>query len=330
MRFSVIIPVYNRPNEIKELLESLTLQTNKNFEVLIVEDGSSLTCEDVVCKFKKELDVKYYYKENSGPGLSRNYGVEKASESFYVFLDSDCLIPEEYFSILTFFYTHEPFECFGGVDKAHNSFTAVQKSINYSMTSFLTTGGLRGGKKKITRFYPRSFNMGFSKMVFEATKGYSGMRFGEDIDLSIRIEKAGYKAVLLNELFVYHKRRVDFKKFFKQIFNSGIARINLFKLHPDSLKLTHFFPIFFVFFFLISILLSLIINPLCLLPLFIYLSLIFIDSSLQIRSLKIGVLSVFASLIQLFAYGTGFAKAIWVRLVLNRKEFNSFTRNFYE
>jgi glycosyltransferase involved in cell wall biosynthesis len=335
IEFSVIVPVFNRPNEVKELLESLTRQTFNNFEVIIVEDGSTITSESIVKSFQGKLKLHYYFKPNSGPGQSRNYGAEKASKDFFIFFDSDCIIPDKYFEILTQTYEKETFDCFGGIDKAHESFTPIQKAIDYTMTSFFTTGGIRGGTKKTTKFYPRSFNMGFSRRVYETTKGYSRMRFGEDIDLSIRIEKAGFKMVLLNEAYVYHKRRTDFGKFYKQIVNSGRARINLFKLYPNSLKLTHFFPVAFVLFVLMTSLLTVFINTIFILPLTFYLLLILVHSSFKNKSVEVGFLSVISTLIQMFAYGLGFLEATWTKMVLNKKdiaeeEFSSFNKNFYK
>lgn len=329
VRFSAIIPVFNRPDEVRELLESLTRQTFTNFEVVIVEDGSTIPCKEVVSDFEGKLNLKYFFKSNTGPGDTRNFGASKASGNFFVFFDSDCIIPSHYFENVIEFSENFPVECFGGPDKAHKSFTDVQKAINYSMTSLFTTGGIRGGGNYVKKFHPRSFNMGFSKKVFSLTGGFSGMRFGEDIDLSLRIEKEGLKCFLINDAFVYHKRRTDFKKFFKQIYNSGIARINLYLRHPESLKLTHFFPTVFVLFFCSSIILG-IWDKIFLLPLASYLLLILIDSTIKNKSLKVGILSIAATLVQMFAYGLGFIEAIWKRLILKQEEFKAFEKNFYK
>ena len=244
-RFSVIIPVYNRPDEVDELLDSLVKQTYRNFEVIIVEDGSSVTCEPVVDKYKSLLDVHYYYKSNSGPGQTRNYGAERSSGTYLLILDSDCVLPPAYLSAIEEELQRDEADAFGGPDRAHDSFSTIQKAINYAMTSFFTTGGIRGGKKKMDKFYPRSFNMGIRADVYKALGGFSKMRFGEDIDFSIRIFKAGYRCRLFPEAWVWHKRRTDFRKFFKQVHNSGIARINLYKKYPDSLKLVHLLPAVF-------------------------------------------------------------------------------------
>ena len=224
MRYSVIIPVYNRPDEVDELLQSLTQQSFKDFEVIVVEDGSSIPCKPVTEKYQELLDVHYYDKPNSGPGQTRNYGVERSKGEYLIILDSDCILPEGYFLAVEEELQHEAADAFGGPDRAHESFTNIQKAINYSMTSFFTTGGIRGGKKKMDKFYPRSFNMGVRQEVYQALGGFSRMRFGEDIDFSIRIFKGGYTCRLFPGAWVYHKRRTDFRKFFKQVHNSGIAR----------------------------------------------------------------------------------------------------------
>ena len=245
MRYSLIIPVYNRPDEVDELLESLLKQRYKDFEVVVVEDGSSLPCADVVARYTGKLDVHYYIKENSGPGQSRNYRAERSRGEYLLVLDSDCVLPAGYLEAVEAELRRDPCDAFGGPDRAHESFTPVQKAINYSMTSFFTTGGIRGGKKKMDKFYPRSFNMGIRSEVYRRLGGFSRMRFGEDIDFSIRIFQAGCSCRLFPEAWVWHKRRTDLKKFFKQVHNSGIARINLYKKYPDSLKLVHLLPMVF-------------------------------------------------------------------------------------
>ena len=209
MRYSVIIPVYNRPDEADELLQSLTRQSFKDFEVIIVEDGSSVPCKDVAERYQNILDIRYYAKPNSGPGQTRNYGAERSQGEYLIILDSDCILPEGYFAAVEEELQKAPTDAFGGPDRAHVSFTDIQKAINYSMTSFFTTGGIRGGKKKMDKFYPRSFNMGVRREVYETLGGFSRMRFGEDIDFSIRIFKGGYACRLFPGAWVYHKRRTD-------------------------------------------------------------------------------------------------------------------------
>ncbi len=329
MKYSFIIPVYNRPDEVDELLDSLTRQTLRDFEVIVVEDGSAVPCKDVVDKYADRLSIHYYNKENSGPGQTRNYGVERANGEYMLILDSDCIIPEGYLEAVEAELCTKPADAFGGPDRAHESFSDVQKAINYAMTSFFTTGGIRGGKKKLDKFYPRSFNMGVRKDVYLALGGFSKMRFGEDIDFSIRIFKGGYVCRLFPEAWVWHKRRTDLKKFFKQVHNSGIARINLYKKYPESLKLVHMLPALFTLGVVFLLLASLVWGgSFSLLVLFALI--VCVDSSMQNKSLKIGLLSVAASFIQLTGYGTGFLRAWWKRCVCGKSEFAAFEKNFYK
>ena len=329
MKYSFIIPVYNRPDEVDELLDSLTRQTLQDFEVIIVEDGSSVPCKDITDKYTSLLNIHYFNKPNSGPGQTRNYGVDRANGEYMLILDSDCILPETYLEEVEKELERREADAFGGPDRAHESFTDVQKAINYAMTSFFTTGGIRGGKKKMDKFYPRSFNMGVRKDVYQALGGFSKMRFGEDIDFSIRIFKGGYRCRLFPEAWVWHKRRTDLKKFFKQVHNSGIARINLYKKYPESLKLVHMLPAIFTMGVVFLLLASLVCGwSLSLLLLFALI--ICIDSSIQNRSLKIGLLSVAASFIQLTGYGSGFLIAWWKRCVQGKDEFSAFEKNFYK
>lgn len=329
MRFTVIIPVYNRPDEVRELMESLVCQTNKDFEVVVVEDGSSVPCEDVVKEYAEKLDLHYYFKPNSGPGQTRNYGAERSHGEYLLILDSDCVLPDGYIESVDRELRESGAVAFGGPDAAHDSFTTTQKAINYSMTSFFTTGGIRGGKKKVDKFYPRSFNMGIRRDAYMQLNGFSKMRFGEDIDMSIRIYKQGYKCCLFLSAWVWHKRRTDMRKFFKQVHNSGIARINLYKKYPESLKLVHMAPAIFTI-GVISMLLLSIVTPLFLAPLLLYALLIFVDSSILNKSVVVGAKSILASFIQLSGYGTGFIRAWWERCVLGRSEFSAFEKNFYK
>ena len=329
MRYSVIIPVYNRPDEVDELLGSLAVQTFRDFEVIIVEDGSSVPCEGVVGDYRDRMDIHYYYKPNSGPGQTRNYGAERSRGEYLLILDSDCILPEGYLAAVEAELRREPADAFGGPDRAHDSFTSVQKAINYAMTSFFTTGGIRGGKKKMDRFYPRSFNMGIRAEVYRALGGFSRMRFGEDIDFSIRIFKAGYRCRLFPQAWVWHKRRTDFRKFFKQVHNSGIARINLYKKYPESLKLVHLLPAVFT----VGVALVLLAAFFCVWSLGllgIFVLVIFLDASLKNKSPKIGILSIIAAFIQLVGYGTGFLLAWWKRCILGKKSFSAFEKNFYK
>ncbi len=349
MKYSIIVPVYNRPDEVDELLDSLTRQTSKDFEVIIVEDGSATPCKQVCDKYVGSLAIKYFMKPNSGPGQSRNYGVERASGDYVLILDSDVVVPEGYLQAVDEELGREPCEAFGGPDRAADSFTPTQKAISYSMTSFFTTGGIRGGKKKLDKFYPRSFNMGVRRDVYHELGGFSKMRFGEDIDFSIRIFKAGCRCRLFPGAWVYHKRRTDFRKFWRQVFNSGIARINLYKKYPESLKLVHLLPMVFTVgvFFLLALFvtgvvigqtglgacaqsLGCVLSIIALAPLVLYSILIFIDSSLHNRSVGIGLLSIRAAFTQLMGYGCGFIKAWWQRCVQGKGEFEAYKKNFYK
>ena len=329
MKYTFIIPVYNRPEEVDELLDSLTHQTFRDFEVLVIEDGSAIPCKDIVEKYDDLLSIKYFVKPNSGPGQTRNYGAERAEGEYLLILDSDCIVPPTYLEAVEAELNREPADAFGGPDRAHSSFSDIQKAINYAMTSFFTTGGIRGGKKKMDKFYPRSFNMGVRAEAYQSLGGFSKMRFGEDIDFSIRIFKNGYRCRLFPEAWVWHKRRTDFRKFFKQVHNSGIARINLYKKYPESLKVVHLLPAAFTVGLLV-LLLGSIWCLWCLLPILLFILLIFIDASIRNKSIRIGCLSVAASFIQLVGYGSGFILAWWRRCVKGKDEFAAFEKTFYK
>ena len=349
MKYSIIVPVFNRPDEVAELLESLTMQLFTDFEVIIVEDGSKESCEAVCKQYEKQLDIKYFMKENSGPGQSRNYGAARSAGEYLLILDSDVVLPADYLTAIEEELKREPADAFGGPDCAHESFTDTQKAISYSMTSIFTTGGIRGGTKKLDKFYPRSFNMGIRRDVYERLGGFSKMRFGEDIDFSIRIFKAGCSCRLFPKAWVWHKRRTDFRKFWRQVYNSGIARINLYKKYPESLKLVHLLPMVFTvgcallaFLFLLGILLFFILSSgmmqavglglsiLALQPLILYSFLIFADATSKNHNAKIGLLSVASAFIQLIGYGCGFIEAWWKRCVKGKDEFSAYQSNFYK
>lgn len=316
-KYSVIVPVYNRIDEVKELMESLAEQTNKDFEVIIVEDGSTAPCKDVVESYASRMDCSYYFKSNEGRSIARNYGMEHAKGEYFIFFDSDCVIPPAYFEKLDAALAEHPLDCFGGPDAAHESFSDVQKAINFAMTSFLTTGGIRGGKIKLEKFTPRTFNTGFSRKVWEKVGGFREM-FSEDIDMSTRIRQAGFSIGLIREAFVYHKRRVDFKKFFRQVHVFGMSRITLYLLYPESLKLVHWLPALAVGGGLVLVILAVCVSQWFWLPLVLYLLAIFISATVSTRSLKIGILAVPASVIQLTGYGTGFIKAYSSKILLGK------------
>lgn len=313
-----------------ELLESLTKQTLKDFEVIIVEDGSIKPCKDVCEKYANILDLHYYAKENSGPGQSRNYGAERSNGEWLIILDSDVVLPEGYLeAVEKSLAASTSIAAWGGPDAAHPSFTPVQKAISYSMTSFFTTGGIRGGKAKLDKFYPRSFNMGIRRDVYLKLEGFTKMRFGEDIDFSYRIVEAGYMPRLFPEAWVWHKRRTDFRKFFRQVYNSGIARINLEKRHPGTMKLVHLLPTVFTLGVIGLLLITFIFTYACV-PIILYSAIIFIDSSIKNKSLWVGLLSIPAAFVQLMGYGFGFIESWWKRCVLKQDEFTAFEKNFYK
>jgi len=311
MLFSIIIPVYNRPQEVDELLESLCTQTFNDFEVVVVEDGSTEKCEEVCQKYTDRLTLRYHFKPNSGPGPSRNYGAERSQGEYLIILDSDVIVPADYLAIVKSELDREPCDAFGGPDRAHPSFTPIQKAINYAMTSFFTTGGIRGGAKKLDKFYPRSFNLGIKKSVFEALEGFAPMRYGEDIDLSTRIFSNGYSCRLFPEAFVYHKRRVKFSSFFRQVKHSGEARVILKKKYPDTFKLVHLLPAAFVVGNLFLLVLAIFHHWLWFAPILLYCLMVFVDSMIKNKDLKVASLSVPAAYVQLFGYGTGFIEASW-------------------
>ncbi len=329
MFYSIIIPVYNRPEEVDELLQSLTLQTNKNFEVILAEDGSVNKSDNIANKYKNQLDINYFEKTNSGPGTTRNAGAKHAKYDYFIFFDSDCIIPPNYIENVTSALDKKYSDAFGGPDAAMPDFTPIQKAINYSMTSFFTTGGIRGGKKSMDKFHPRTFNFGVSRKAFEQLGGFGLMRFGEDIDFSLRLIEQGFTTTLIPEAYVYHKRRTTLKQFYKQVNNSGIARINLHIDHPESMKVVHTLPALFTI-GMISMLLVSTRYPICLTIPLIYSLLVFIDSFMKNKSVKVASLSITSSWVQLFGYGLGFIKAGWKRLVLKQGEFKSFEKKFYE
>lgn len=317
MFFSVIIPVYNRIDEVDELLRSLLAQSERNFEVIIVEDGSTQPCGAAVEDARSRgLDVRYFFKENEGRSIARNYGMERARGDYFVFFDSDCVIPPDYFRNLAKSLEEKPLDCFGGPDAAHSSFTDTQKAINYSMTSLLTTGGIRGGKISLEKFVPRTFNMGFSRQVYESVGGFREM-FSEDIDMSTRIRRAGFSIGLLQNP-VWHKRRIDFAKFFRQVYVFGMSRITLQLLYPGSLKIVHMLPAAFVVGSVALIVLGILASPWFFAALAAYFLAVFAGAVIATRNLKIAVMAVPAAAIQLTGYGTGFIKAWFLKIMLRR------------
>ena len=317
LSFSFIIPVYNRPDEVRELLQSCVDQTyTEAFEVVIVEDGSTEPSDTVVATFKEKLAITYLKKENTGPGDSRNYGMHKAQGNYCIILDSDCILPPSYLQVVSQNLGTNFVHCYGGPDAAHPSFSPIQKAINYAMTSLLTTGGIRGRKQALGKFQPRSFNMGISKEAFDATGGFGNIHPGEDPDLSIRLWDLGYNTRLLPEAFVYHKRRINWKKFYTQVNKFGMVRPILSKWHPQTAKLTYWFPTVFCIGFVIAVISALVSNSLyLLLPIGIYLfyfTILFFHAWYQTKRLNIALLALIAVGIQFMGYGYGFLKSTFL------------------
>lgn len=320
--FSIIVPTFNRPDEVDELMTSLTKQTNKDFELILADGTPDEKLVPIIEGYKSKLDVQHLHRPYLGISDSRNLGCQHAKGQYFIFLDSDCVLPETYLDNILKGLTENRFDAFGGPDAADKSFTPLQKAISYSMTSILTTGGIRGKKKHVGQFHPRGFNMGISREVFEKTNGYSSLKCAEDIEFSIRIINMGFKTGLIPEAFVYHKRRTTFKAFFRQVFRFGAARINIYKLYPNELKLTHFFPAAFLIAFFMLLL-----TPIVSITLFLiggclfafYFLLIFLGSSIKNKSPKVGLLSIFAVITQFSGYGSGFI-ANFVQLLILRKD----------
>lgn len=316
-RYSIIVPVYNRIDEVDDLLSSLTRQTMTDFEVIIVEDGSTLPCRQTVEKYAGKIDVHYYFKNNEGRSIARNYGIERSKGDYLIFFDSDCVIPADYFAILDAHLSFNPLDAFGGPDAAHESFSPTQKAISFAMTSFLTTGGIRGGKMQMEKFVPRSFNMGYSRKVYDRVGGFREM-FSEDIDMSTRIRQAGFSIGLIRDAAVYHKRRIDFRKFWRQVHVFGRSRITLKLLYPDSLKLVHMLPALAVITGIVLVALGIFVSPWWLLPIGIYLVALFAAALISTKSFGIALRAIPASVVQIVGYGTGFIRAYFTKIILGR------------
>lgn len=331
LSFSFIIPVFNRPDEVRELLESLSKQSyQKPFEIVIVEDGSTQSAEAVVKEYSDKLTISYYKKPNTGPGDSRNYGMRKAKGNYFIVLDSDCVLPPQYLveaeKSLEEYFVH----CYGGPDAAHESFSTVQKAINYAMTSLLTTGGIRGNKTAVGKFQPRSFNMGISKEAFENVGGYGNIHPGEDPDLTFRIWEKGYDTKLISKAFVFHKRRIDWKKFYIQVNKFGMVRPILNKWHPTTAKITYWFPTLFCLGFLVALTLLILGISLPVWLYVLYLILLFVDSVLKNKNISVAYLSVIAAIIQFTGYGYGFLKSTLYLNFTDKEPQELFPKLFFE
>ena len=331
LQFSFIIPVYNRPDEIRELLQSMMdLDGHIPFEIVIIEDGSSIDCRTVVEAFQRHLDVSYYFKPNTGPGDSRNFGMEKAKGNYFIILDSDCLLPKHYLQTVYDYLKTNFVHCFGGPDAAHNSFSNLQKAINFAMTSILTTGGIRGGHNTDEKFEPRSFNMGLSKTAFQMSRGFGTIHPGEDPDLSIRLRNLGYKTVLIKNAFVYHKRRISWKTFFNQVHKFGLVRPILNSWHPQTKRITYWFPTIFSIGFIVSIILSIYAYKLPIIVYGIYVTLAFLMALYSTKNIIVAMQSVLAIFIQFFGYGYGFLKSTILVSFLKRQPEAQFPKLFFK
>ena len=321
MFFSIIIPVYNRPQEIKELLDSLVLQTLKDFEVILVEDGSLFTCEDAIEVFSDALNIHYYSISNVGQGFARNFGMQRANGDYFILFDSDCIIPPKYLEVLKVAIDTRKLDAHGGPDAADKDFSSFQKAINYSMTSFLTTGGIRGKMKDPSNYQARGYNMGISKKAFEATKGFIDPNRAEDIELSIRLKKLGFRLELVEEAYVYHKRRNTWGSFLAQSFSFGQNRVHVSSFHPEAIKMVHWMPPFFFVGWFLTLLFFLLGNSLFAWGTSIYgiwLLLVFLDACIKEKSMAVGALAVCTSFGQLSAYGLGLITAFIRKKVLRK------------
>ncbi|BAO55886.1 glycosyltransferase [Nonlabens marinus] len=329
LQFSFIVPVFNRPVEVEQLLESLSrVRSASSFEVVIIEDGSSETCEQVCSRFRESVNISYFYKKNTGPGDSRNYGMQNAQGNYFIILDSDCLVPVHYLEVVKEQLRLHYVDCYGGPDAANDRFSDLQKAINYSMTSILTTGGIRGGSEALGKFQPRSFNMGLSKKAFEATGGFSTIHPGEDPDLSIRLWDLGFETALFKQAYVFHERRISWRLFFKQVKKFGTVRVILNKWHPHTSKLTYWFPTVFLFYFLIALLFTLTGQLFLIGTVLFYLALVGFDSTLK-NGVKIGMMSILAVVIQFSGYGLGFINGYLQINFLKREERIAFPSLFF-
>lgn len=330
INFSFIVPVFNRPNEIKELLESMqAMNYSQEYEIVIIEDGSSQTSKSVIEAFKDKLLISYYVKPNTGPGDSRNYGMCKAKGNYFIILDSDVILPKDYLCKASSFLENQFVHCYGGPDDAHDSFSNLQKAISYSMTSYLTTGGIRGRKNTIGKFQPRSFNMGLSKEAFLASQGFGNMHPGEDPDLTIRLWKLGYETALIPDAKVFHKRRISWEKFYIQVHKFGLVRPILNKWHPETAKLTYWFPSIFMGYILFSLMAMFLGWWYFIAILAVYFGLVFFGATIEYKNVSIGIQSVLAVLIQFYGYGTGFLKSYYYIHLLKKSPENQFKKLFF-
>lgn len=331
LMLSIIIPVYNRPDEMKELLDSLRSQSFKDFELVVVEDGSKISSESLCDTYRNDINISYYYKENAGPAIARNYGLERAKGNYYLFFDSDCILPSHYMETIHNELTDNFVDCYGGPDGAMDDFSNFQKAVSYAMTSFFTTGGIRGGNKQVHKFHPRSFNLGFSNAVYKSTGGFpiTRMHPGEDMVFAIEVIKRGFETRLVRDAYVFHKRRISFKKFYKQVFGFGKTRYIISLHYPETFKIFFLFPSLFTIGTIGALILGALVHELFAFPVLLYAFLVLADALTKSKSIKVGILSLLSSFVQLFGYGIGFIDAVWKHKILGKDEFGVMDKGFY-
>lgn len=338
--FSVIIPTFNRRDEVHDLLISLQKQTfdHQRFEVIIVDDGSTDGTNHLVESMRSSVDfrLRFFQQDHAGPGLARNLGMTQAAGEYFLFIDSDCLADERWLEGLANAIEQEQPLAFGGPDGVLPEFSPLQKAIDYAMTSFLTTGGMRGHtRKRLAKFYPRSYNMGIHRSIFAKLGGMNNLRHGQDLEFSRRIVASGAKVIYIPAAIVYHKRRTSLQKFFRQIFNWGVARINLTKIDQAILEPLHFMPAVGADTFIVLTILA----PFCRICRYLWLlssgagllilGVIVIDAYRRYRQVKPALLAPLVALTQVFAYGFGFTAAYIWRIILGKEEFTGFVKRYY-
>lgn len=328
LSLSFVVPVYNRPDELRELLSSMTrLEGSIPFEVVVVDDGSKPGCDEVMREFPG-MNIHYYYKENTGPGDSRNYGMKRASGNYFIILDSDCLLSAHYLLAVKESLNAEYVDCFGGPDAAHSNFNLRQKAISFVMTSFWTTGGIRGNKRKLKPYEPRSFNMGMSKKAFEISGGFGNLHPGEDPELVQRLWDLGFKTKYIERALVYHKRRITWSSYARQIYKFGLARSILNVKKPKYASWVFWLPIFVVLLGLTSLILGLLGCFNMLYFVLAYAIFLAFAGMLNLKSFRALFMIPFVFAIQSIAYAIGFIRGWFYLSVLHCDPHKKFPQMF--
>jgi len=339
-KFSIIIPSFNRVDEITALLVSMEELRfpRSQFELIIADDGSTDETLHFIKSYSSAsgLNLILVSQSNQGPGAARNLGVAAASGDFFIFIDSDVTVPGHWLEEISKQLQLEGGQAFGGPDTYRDDFPALLKAINHSMNSFLTTGGLRGKKgKSLARYYPRSFNMGLSRALWEKTGGFSKLRHGQDIEFSHRLHQAGAKILFIPKAFVFHKRRTSLKKFFKQVFNWGVARINLYKMNPSMLEPLHALPAVASAGYLLLSLMAFfhpVLKQIWLVFSAFGLLLLLFSSAQALRQYRSIAVALYVPLvipIQIFGYGIGFIYNFIRRVIFRKNLTTGFLKNYY-